>query len=102
MLILTTKLGVGGGQRESAWQELPDGSWSMEVEQGGAFGEAALLKGLVRHYVKGGAAAYSVTCCSMQWHPKSSNQYSCRARATSYHVLHWWAVFAAYRLLNPL
>jgi hypothetical protein len=47
VLILTTKLGVGGGQRESAWQELPDGSWSMEVEQGGCFGEAALLKGLV-------------------------------------------------------
>eukprot|EP00883_Tetradesmus_obliquus_P004781 jgi/Sobl393_1/1515/SZX72241.1 len=48
VLILTTKLGVGGGQRESAWQELPDGSWSMEVEQGGAFGEAALLKGLAQ------------------------------------------------------
>ncbi|WIA30393.1 hypothetical protein OEZ86_000479 [Tetradesmus obliquus] len=34
VLILTTKLGVGGGQRESAWQELPDGSWSMEAQEG--------------------------------------------------------------------
>ncbi|KAF6253000.1 hypothetical protein COO60DRAFT_1643534 [Scenedesmus sp. NREL 46B-D3] len=48
VLILTTKLGVGGRQREPAWQQLPDGSWTMEVEQGGCFGEAALLKGLVR------------------------------------------------------
>jgi hypothetical protein len=48
VLILTTKLGVGGGPRESAWQQLPDGSWSMEVEQGSCFGEAALLNGLVR------------------------------------------------------
>jgi hypothetical protein len=47
VLILTTKLGVGGGQRDSAWQQLPDGSWSMEVEQGGCFGEAALLNGVV-------------------------------------------------------
>jgi hypothetical protein len=38
VLILTTKLGVGGGQRESAWQELPDGSWSMRWSRAAALG----------------------------------------------------------------
>lgn len=48
MLILTTKLGVGGGAPDMSWQEQQDGSWCLEVPQGGCFGEAALLKGLVR------------------------------------------------------
>jgi hypothetical protein len=46
VLILTTKLGVGQ-QPQSSWQELADGTWALDVGQGGSIGAAALMQGLV-------------------------------------------------------